>query len=46
MTDAMLACPFSSSRLRWRVSGPSLGNAMIAIGISATPIFVRLTRGR
>jgi peptide/nickel transport system permease protein len=37
MTDAMLACPFL---------GPSLGNAMIAIGISATPIFVRLTRGQ
>src|SRR2546429_216798 len=26
--------------------GPSLGNAMIAIGISATPIIVRLTRGQ
>jgi len=26
--------------------GPSLGNAMIAIGITATPIFVRLTRGQ
>ena len=25
--------------------GPSLSNAMIAIGISATPVFVRLTRG-
>ena len=26
--------------------GPSLGNAMIAIGVTATPIFVRLTRGQ
>ena len=26
--------------------GPSLGNAMIAIGISATPVFIRLTRGQ
>jgi len=26
--------------------GPSLSNAMIAIGVSATPIFVRLTRRR
>jgi ABC-type microcin C transport system permease subunit YejE len=26
--------------------GPSLGNAMIAIGVTATPIFVRLSRGQ
>ncbi|WP_163591344.1 ABC transporter permease subunit, partial [Klebsiella pneumoniae] len=26
--------------------GPSLQNAMIAIGITATPVFVRLTRGQ
>ena len=26
--------------------GPSLSNAMIAIGVSATPIFVRLTRAQ
>ena len=26
--------------------GPSLTNAMIAIGVTATPIFVRLTRGQ
>src|SRR5207302_1214376 len=26
--------------------GPNLTNAMIAIGVSATPIFVRLTRGQ
>ena len=28
------------------VPRPSLGNAMIAIGVAATPIFVRLTAGR
>src|SRR5262249_10397699 len=47
ITDAMLACPFlipaiALSAFLW----PSLGNAMIAIGISATPIFIRLTRGQ
>ena len=26
--------------------GPSLSNAMIAIGVTATPIFIRLTRGQ
>ena len=26
--------------------GPSLTNAMIAIGLSAMPIFIRLTRGQ
>ena len=26
--------------------GPSLSNAMIAIGVSATPIFIRLTRAQ
>jgi peptide/nickel transport system permease protein len=26
--------------------GPSLGNAMIAIGVTTTPIFIRLTRGQ
>ena len=26
--------------------GPSLSNAMIAIGVTATPVFVRLTRGQ
>jgi peptide/nickel transport system permease protein len=41
ITDAMLACPFLILAI-----GPSLGNAMIAIGISTTPIFVRLTRGQ
>jgi len=47
ITDAMLACPFLilASALA-AFLGPSLGNAMIAIGISTTPIFVRLTRGQ
>src|SRR3981189_3413559 len=47
ITDAMLACPFLilGSGLA-AVLGRSLGNAMIAIGISATPIFIRLTRGQ
>src|SRR6201996_1939913 len=44
--DAMLACPFLILAIALAAFlGPSLGNAMIAIGISATPIFVRLTRG-
>src|SRR6185312_9280440 len=46
MTDAMLACPFLILAIALAAFlGPSLGNAMIAIGISATPTFVRLTRG-
>ncbi|WP_315737713.1 MULTISPECIES: ABC transporter permease [unclassified Bradyrhizobium] len=46
VTDAMLACPFLILAIALAAFlGPSLGNAMIAIGISATPIFVRLTRG-
>src|SRR5689334_2694587 len=46
ITDAMLACPFLILAIALAAFlGPSLGNAMIAIGISATPIFVRLTRG-
>src|SRR5579864_1243842 len=47
MTDAMLACPFLILAIALAAFlGPSLGNAMIAIGISATPVFVRLTRGQ
>lgn len=47
ITDAMLACPFLILAIALSAFlGPSLGNAMIAIGISATPIFVRLTRGQ
>src|SRR3977135_1652766 len=47
ITDAMLACPFLILAIALAAFlGPSLANAMIAIGISATPIFVRLTRGQ
>ena len=47
MTDAMLACPFIILAIALAAFlGPSLGNAMIAIGITTTPIFVRLTRGQ
>jgi peptide/nickel transport system permease protein len=47
MTDAMLACPFLILAIALAAFlGPSLSNAMIAIGITATPIFVRLTRAQ
>src|SRR5213592_4251807 len=47
ITDAMLACPFLILAIALAAFlGPSLGNAMIAIGISTTPVFVRLTRGQ
>jgi peptide/nickel transport system permease protein len=47
MTDAMLACPFLILAIALAAFlGPSLGNAMIAIGVTATPIFIRLTRGQ
>ena len=46
-TDAMLACPFLILAIALAAFlGPSLGNAMMAIGITATPLFVRLTRGQ
>ncbi len=46
VTDAMLACPFLILAIAMAAFlGPSLRNAMIAIGISATPIFIRLARG-
>ena len=46
-TDSMLAVPFLilASALA-AFLGPSLTNAMIAIGVSATPIFIRLTRAQ
>jgi peptide/nickel transport system permease protein len=45
--DAMLAVPFLILAIALAAFlGPSLTNAMIAIGISATPIFVRLTRAQ
>ena len=47
VTDAFLACPFLILAIALAAFlGPSLTNAMIAIGISATPIFVRLTRAQ
>src|SRR5476649_1166726 len=47
ITDAMLACPFLILAIALAAFlGPSLTNAMIAIGVSATPIFVRLTRAQ
>ena len=46
ITDAMLACPFLILAIALAAFlGPSLGNAMIAVGISTTPVFIRLTRG-
>jgi peptide/nickel transport system permease protein len=47
ITDALLACPFLILAIAFAAFlGPSLGNAMIAIGITTTPIFIRLTRGQ
>jgi peptide/nickel transport system permease protein len=47
ITDAMLAIPFLILAIALAAFlGPSLGNAMIAIGITRTPIFLRLTRGQ
>jgi peptide/nickel transport system permease protein len=47
ITDAMLACPFLILAIALAAFlGPSLRNAMIAIGLTTTPIFVRLTRGQ
>jgi peptide/nickel transport system permease protein len=47
ITDAMLACPFLILAIALAAFlGPSLGNAMIAIGVTTTPIFVRLTRAQ
>jgi peptide/nickel transport system permease protein len=47
ITDAMLACPFLILAIALAAFlGPSLQNAMIAIGVTVTPIFVRLTRGQ
>jgi len=46
ITDAMLACPYLILAIALAfLLGPSLVNAMVAIGIATTPIFVRLTRG-
>ena len=46
-TDALLAVPFLILAIALAAAlGPSLTNAMIAIGLSQVPIFVRLTRGQ
>ncbi len=46
LVDAMLACPFLILAIALAAFlGPSLTNAMIAIGITAAPIFVRVARG-
>ena len=45
--DAMLAIPFLILAIALAAFlGPSLSNAMIAIGITQMPIFARLTRGQ
>jgi peptide/nickel transport system permease protein len=47
ITDALLALPFLIMAIALAAFlGPSLTNAMIAIGLSAVPIFIRLTRGQ
>jgi peptide/nickel transport system permease protein len=47
MIDAMLAIPFLILAIALAAFlGPSLTNAMIAIGVSQTPVFARLTRGQ
>jgi peptide/nickel transport system permease protein len=47
VVDAMLAIPFLILAIALAAFlGPSLSNAMIAIGVTATPVFVRLTRGQ
>ncbi|WP_119275014.1 ABC transporter permease [Taklimakanibacter deserti] len=47
VTDAFLAMPFLITAIALAAFlGPSLTNAMIAIGLSAMPIFIRLTRGQ
>lgn len=47
VVDAMLAIPFLILAIALAAFlGPSLTNAMIAIGVTAAPLFVRLTRGQ
>jgi peptide/nickel transport system permease protein len=47
LIDAMLAIPFLILAIALAAFlGPSLTNAMIAIGVSQTPVFARLTRGQ
>jgi peptide/nickel transport system permease protein len=45
--EALLSCPFLVLAIALGAFlGPSLTNAMIAIGLSAMPVFCRLTRGQ
>ncbi|MBV9734329.1 MAG: ABC transporter permease [Acidisphaera sp.] len=45
VVDAMLACPFLILAIALAAFlGPSLQNAMIAIGVTAAPIFMRVAR--
>ena len=47
IADALLSIPFLILAIALAAFlGPSLSNAMIAIGLSYTPIFVRLARGQ
>jgi peptide/nickel transport system permease protein len=47
LTDALLSCPFLILAIAFAaILGPSLTNAMIAIGLSRVPIFIRLARGQ
>ena len=47
ITDAMLAVPFLILAIALAAFlGPSLRNAMIAVGLASTPVFIRLTRGQ
>ncbi len=47
IVDALLACPFLILAIAMAAFlGPSLTNAMIAIGLTQTPIFIRLVRGQ
>ena len=44
--DAMLACPFLILAIALAAFlGPALTNAMVAIGITAAPVFARVARG-
>ena len=46
VVDAMLACPFLILAIALAaLLGPALTNVMIAIGITAAPVFVRVARG-
>jgi peptide/nickel transport system permease protein len=46
VVDAMLACPFLILAIALAAFlGPALSNAMIAIGVTAAPVFARVARG-